>query len=114
MEELAMDFVTGLPPVWHKGQLVDAILVVVDRFSKWTFFLPVSKDITASELASIFHETIETKYRPPKGIVSDRGSVFLSKLWTSLMALGGTTLRYSTAFRPQTDGRTDRVHEPDP
>lgn len=104
-----MDFVTGLPPVWHHGQLVDAIFVVADRFSKMAFFFPVSQDINANELAALFHEEIETKFGPPKGIVSDRGSVFLSKFWTTLFHK--CNLRYSTAFHPQTDGQTERMNQ---
>jgi transposase InsO family protein len=110
-EELSMDFITGLPAVEYKGQLVDAILVVVDRFTKWSIFLPVPSTINAAELAELFHTEVELRYGPPKGIVSDRGSLFTSKFWSELSYQSHIKLRLSTAYHPQTDGQTERMNQ---
>jgi hypothetical protein len=75
-----MDFITGLPPTIYRDKIVDAIFVVVDRYLKWSVFLPVSTTINAAELAQLFHEEIELRCGPPDGIVTDRG-FFTSKLW---------------------------------
>jgi hypothetical protein len=106
-----MDFITGLPPTIHKGIEVDSILVIVDRFTKFSKFFPVHTTMTAGELAELFHYEIELQYGPQEGIVSDRGSVFTSKFWTRLFTLANTRLRFSTAFHPQTDGQTERVNQ---
>lgn len=50
-----MDFVTGLPSITFEGRDIDAILVIVDRFTKYCTFLPVYITITALELAELFH-----------------------------------------------------------
>jgi hypothetical protein len=43
-----MDFITGLPPSPDSnGRVYDAVLAVVDRFSKFTVYLPCTKDIDA-------------------------------------------------------------------
>lgn len=109
--ELSMDFVTGLPPTLHDSKLVDAILVIVDRFTKWSLFFPVSSTITAGELAELFHNSVELRFGPPEGIISDRGSLFTSKFWSNLCYLSRVRLRLSTAFHPQTDGQTERVNQ---
>lgn len=111
MSQLSMDFITGLPPVWWQGAIVDSILVIVDRLSKMCFFFAVSTDMDASELAELFHREIELHYGPAESIVSDRGSLFTSKFWKSLMTRGNTKLRLSTAFHPATDGQTERMNQ---
>ena len=40
--------------------------------------------------------------------MSDRGSVFTSKFWSSLCYFLGIKQKLSTAFYPQTDGQTER------
>lgn len=109
--EISMDFITGLPEAMFNKTPVDAILVIVDRFSKWCLFLPVSKTITAVELAELFHNEVELRYGPPEGIVSDRGSLFTSKFWSRLCYISRVRLRLSTAFHPQTDGQTERMNQ---
>ena len=109
--ELSMDFITGLPPTIQSGTLVDAILVVVDRFTKWSLFFAVPSTITSAELAELFHTEVELRFGPPDGIVSDRGAIFTSKFWSKLCYHGHVRLRLSTAFHPQTDGQTERMNQ---
>lgn len=110
-EEYSMDFITGLPESFVGHQAVDSILVIVDRFTKMAFFIPVAKTINAPELARLFHERIECWFGAAKGIVSDRGSVFTSCFWSELCYYSKVKLRYSTAFHPQTDGQTERINQ---
>jgi 2-methylisocitrate lyase-like PEP mutase family enzyme len=98
-----MDFITGLLPIIYKGVKVDSILVIVDRYTKFSKFFLVSTTVTAVELAELYCNEIELQYGPQEGIVSDRGVVFTSKFWTRLFALAKTRLRFSIAFHPQTD-----------
>lgn len=109
--ELSMDFITGLPPVLMGDQMVDAILVIVDRYSKMCLLFAVPSTINAAMLAELFHTHVELKYGPPDGIVSDRGPIFTSSFWSSLCYLSHVKLRLSTAFHPQTDGQTERMNQ---
>jgi len=107
-----MDFITDLPASRHRlGAVFDSILVIMDRFTKMALYIPVTKTITADELAQVFIESVTTRYGNPQTIVSDRGSVFTSRFWSTLC----TTLRIknhlSTAFHPQTDGQTERQNQ---
>ncbi|QRW26429.1 Retrotransposable element Tf2 protein [Rhizoctonia solani] len=47
---ISYDFITGFP----KSQGFDAILVVIDSFSKFGHFIPTSKKVTAKGLADLF------------------------------------------------------------
>src|SRR4029077_763570 len=44
-------------------------------------------------------------------IVTDRDTVFTSKLWTEVMRLLDVSQDMSTAYHPQTDGQTERVNQ---
>ena len=47
----------------------------------------------------------------PDSIVSDRGSVFTAKFWSSLCYHLKIKQKLSTAFHPQTDGQTERQNQ---
>jgi hypothetical protein len=47
----------------------------------------------------------------PKKIISDRGSVFTGRFWTSFQEDLGTQLYFSTAYHPETDGLTERANQ---
>ena len=47
----------------------------------------------------------------PKEIVSDRDTKFTSNFWKSLMVGFETKLLFTTAYHPQTHGKTERVNQ---
>ena len=78
-QEVSLDFITQLPSS-HIGQAeYDAILVVVDRYTKMARFIPTTTELAAPEFAALFYENIELKYRSLKGIVFDRDTRIISK-----------------------------------
>lgn len=77
-EEISLDFITGLPEVYDGQRLINSLLVIVDRFTKYALFFPISTTIDAAELARLVHNEVELRYGTPRDIVSDRGSVFTS------------------------------------
>ncbi|VFQ58328.1 unnamed protein product [Cuscuta campestris] len=102
-ESASMDFITGLPP--SRGFTV--IMVVVDRLTKYAHFGTVCAGYDAPKVAQLFLEVVVKHHGFPVDIISDRDSVFMSLFWRELMRLSGTTLKYSTAYHPQTDGQTE-------
>jgi hypothetical protein len=107
-ETISMDFITGLPTSTKQN---DIIMVVVDKLSKSTHFIPIKSTCKAIDIASIFMKEIFRLHGMPKEIVSDRDTKFTSNFWKSLMAGLETKLLFSTAYHPQTDGQTERVNQ---
>jgi hypothetical protein len=104
---ISMDFVEGLP----KSKNKDTILVVIDKFTKYAHFLPLSHPYTAMSIAHIFHNEFYKLHGLPSTIISDRDKVFTSSLWQELFKLSETTLNMSSAYHPQTDGQTERLNQ---
>jgi hypothetical protein len=101
--DIAMDFVEGFPKVSGKS----VILTVVDRFSKFAHFIPLGHPYSAAFVGKALFDNIVRLHGFPSSIISDRDSVFTSRLWTELFHLSGTRLCVSFAFHPQTDGQPE-------
>ncbi|KAJ1398529.1 Ribonuclease H-like superfamily [Sesbania bispinosa] len=101
-DDIFMDFITHLPPSYGKA----TIWVVIDRLSKFAHFIALPSQFSAATLAPVFMTEIYRLHGMPKTIVSDCDRVFISKFWRELFRLSGTTLAFSSAYHPQTDGQT--------
>ena len=101
-----MDFVGALQKT-AKG--FDSIWVIVDQLTKSAYFVPIKTGMSLTRLAEIYIEQIVRLHGIPYSIVSDRDPRFTSKFWESLQAALGTKLRLSSAYHPQTDGKTERT-----
>jgi hypothetical protein len=99
-----MDFMVSLPP--SRG--FDAIMVVVDQFSKMAHFIPTKESATAQETERLFFTHVFKHHGLPKDIMSDRDPKFTSKF--SLWKCMGSELKMSTSFGPQMDGQTKKVN----
>ena len=86
-------------------------MVVVDLFTKYSLYIPCTKDIDAPGLATLFYEKVMPLWGMPENLVSDRGTIFIAKFWSHFCFLLATRRRLSTAFHPQTDGQTERQNQ---
>ena len=71
LKEITMDFITDLPPSKQKGNVYDAILVVVDRFIKGVRYIPTTKKITAPLLEELLMEEVFFQFGAPDSAVTD-------------------------------------------
>ena len=95
-QHISMDFVEGLP----KSQGKDVIMVVVDRFTKYSHFIPMAHPYSVLSVAQKFVDHIIRLHGPPKIIISDRDRIFTSKLWKDIFTALKVELRFSTAYHP--------------
>ncbi|KAF1333397.1 Retrovirus polyprotein, partial [Globisporangium splendens] len=95
-------------PITKHGN--DAIMVIVDRLTKRSKFMLTKSTASAEDTAILFTKHYVKDHGIPKSTVSDRDTKFTSKFWTELMKSLGTKHNLSSAFRPQTDGQTERTN----
>ena len=101
-EIISMDFIVGLPLTQQKH---NAILVVVDRLTKNTHFIPVRDTYEVADVARVFINEIIKFHGIPKKIISDRDPQFTSRFWNCMQSALGIQLNLSTTYHPETDGQ---------
>nr|GEU88902.1 hypothetical protein [Tanacetum cinerariifolium] len=67
------------------------------------------EDYKMDRLARLYLNEIVAKHGVPISIISDHDSRFTSRFWQSMQEALGTCLDMSTAYRPQTDGQSERT-----
>jgi hypothetical protein len=103
-----MDFITGLPTSTKQN---DAIMVVVDKLSKYSHFIPIKSTCKEIDITQVFMKEIFRLHGMPKEIMSDRDMKFTANFWKSLMVGLETKLLFSTTYHPQTDEQKKRVNQ---
>ena len=104
---ISMDFIEHLPP----SAGFTAILVVVDRFTKQSLFIPTYDTITSVQLAELFVLHVFSKHGVPSHVTSDRGSEFVSHFFRSLGKALDMRLHFTSGYHPEGDGQTERVNQ---
>ena len=104
---ISVNFITNLP----LSNGANAIMVVVDRFTKWAEFFPCSKFITAQGAASIFLKEVFSRHGLPKEIISDQGTQFVLLFFSLLTKALDIKQCLLSAFHPQSNGQTKRINQ---
>jgi hypothetical protein len=105
-EDLTMDFIRHLPNSFgHTG-----VWVICDRLTKFVHFIALPTQFTARDLALHFSTEVCRLHGVPNSIISDRDPIFLSNFWKELFRVQGTTLKFSSAYHPKTEGQTEVVN----
>jgi hypothetical protein len=107
-EVIKMDFITKLPTTAKQH---DSIIVVVDKLTKASHFVPVKSTYKATNIIDIYMREIDKLHGVPKTIVSDRDPKFTSNFWKGLFKEIETSMNFSTTYHLESDGQTERVNQ---
>ena len=112
-KDISMDFITKLPksrdPVMEITY--DAIMVIVDRFTKYLIAVPFKENHTAEQLGHLLLDRLVRDHGVPITIITDRDKLFMSNYWKTISAAMGTKPKMSTAYHPQTDSQTEQANQ---
>jgi hypothetical protein len=97
-----VDFIEGLP---HSGS-PSCILVIVDKFTKFSHFIALAHPYTVGSVASVFMDVVYKLHGLSAVIISDHVAIFTSRFCQQLFKLSGTKLQMSSSYHPQTYGQT--------
>lgn len=95
-DTISLDIISPLP----KSQGCNAILTIVDAFSKMIKCEPISMEVTSEGIARILHDNVFCLHGLPKKIIHDQDPRFLSKYAKELFKLLSITQNPSTAYHP--------------
>jgi hypothetical protein len=102
--QVAMDLITGLPPIGHHN----AILTIVDHgCSRAAIFLPISDTVTGLGIAQLYLDHVYRWFGLPEKIISDRDPRFTSHFGKELTRKLGIKQNLSTTYHLQTDGLSE-------
>lgn len=94
---ISMDFIEGLP----KSHRFDTILVVIEKFSKYGHFIPLSHPYTALTVAPAFVDHIYNRHELYQILSSPiETKFFTSNPWKELFSLTDITLNMSSSYHP--------------
>nr|GEY11430.1 hypothetical protein [Tanacetum cinerariifolium] len=80
-ENITMDFVTKLS---NTSTSQDTIWVIVDRLTKFAYFLPMQETDSMEKLSRQYLKEVVSRHGVSVSIISDRDSKFTSYFWQSL------------------------------
>jgi hypothetical protein len=97
---ISIDFVTEL--LLSKDSAIglsyNAILIIVDRFTKYALMIPFQRDYIAIQLAHVLKDRLIQDHGIPKTIISNRDKLFTSNYWATLIVEIGTQRKLLIAY----------------
>jgi hypothetical protein len=82
----------------------DSILVVIDRLTKYGYFILYKESLLTEELAYAFNKHIIGNHEISKKIINNRDKLFTSRFWKSLADQLGIYYKIFTEYHPQING----------
>ena len=106
-EVVNMDFIPELP----ECEGYNNILVIVDKLTKYTIFIPTTTTITERETTELFFQHVISQYGIPRQIISDRDTWWWGDFWKETCDKMGMKRALTTVYHPQADGQTEIMNQ---
>jgi len=90
---------------------MDAIVVIVDQFTKMIRLKVTTTNISLEGIAKIYRDSIWKLHEVPKKILNDQRPQFALKFMEEFTKALGTKRQLSIAYHPQTDGQMERINQ---
>jgi reverse transcriptase-like protein/integrase-like protein len=104
---ISMDFIMDLP----ESNGFSAILVIVDKLTKYGIFIATRKQINEVETAHLVVDRVVVPYGVPRGIITDRDSRWTGDFWKEVSTALGANRHLTTSYHPQADGQTEILNQ---
>jgi len=107
-QQISCNMITGLP----LSSGFDSGLVMVDHgLTKGGIFIPCLKAIDTAGIATLFFKHVFAHFGLHDKVISDHGPQFASAFAKELARLLEYDVTLSTAYHPQTDGKSEWVNQ---
>ena len=107
-EMISMDFIMELPKT---AQGHDAILVVVDKLTRFVTLIPTTSNVNESETAELLFKHVICKYGLPRQIISDRDQRWVGSFLKEVSKLLNIKRALTTSHHSQADGQTEIMNQ---
>ena len=85
-------------------QEYNSIFVIVDKFTKWGYFIAYIKEILAEDIVQVYIKKVFARHGVLDKIILDKNTRFMLAFWQVFIAEQGIKIVILTAYYPQIDG----------
>jgi hypothetical protein len=110
-QDWTMNFITDLSSSKHRDIVYNSILMIIDRYTKFSLYISSKKTWNAENLTNALIDEIFIKFEKSVFIVTDRESFFIFKFWSSLCYHLWIRLRYNIVYHSQTNEQIEKQNQ---
>lgn len=107
LSHIALDIITDLP----ESQGNTTILGIIDHFSYYLHLIPLPGLPTTFETAKLLFDNVFRCFSIPKGIVSNRGVQFTSRVWKKFNEKPRVFVSLTSSCHPQANGQMEHANQ---